>query len=256
MRTRDAGWLVLAAIVLSGCGDDAPPSITAPPDGACRQLTADDTSLPANDSEVVDCETAHTAETYLVGTFPERLADASYASDDLTTYAVSKCQPKFLKHMGADESLGMRTMLSWVWFRPTREQWTAGARWFRCDVIGGGAESEQYASLPTRTEDLLLGKPSDEWMVCASGSSVESGRKLPCSQAHQWRAVTTIQLGKEEDAYPGDEVVEKRTSKFCSDSVSAWLDYPVDFDYSYTWFGEKEWAAGNRRSVCWAATER
>ena len=45
------------------------------------------------------------------------------------------------------------------------------------------------------------------------------------------------------------------TRDFCSDSVGAWLNYPVDYDFGYTWFHEAEWEAGNRRSVCWAKTE-
>mgnify|MGYP006181110551 CR=1 FL=1 len=33
------------------------------------------------------------------------------------------------------------------------------------------------------------------------------------------------------------------------------MGYPESFDYGYTWFGEKEWNAGNRWAVCWAVTE-
>ncbi len=56
-------------------------------------------------------------------------------------------------------------------------------------------------------------------------------------------------------AYPGDRVAETRTRDFCSKSVGAWLNYPVDYDYGYTWFHEAEWKAGNRRSICWAKTK-
>jgi hypothetical protein len=34
--------------------------------------------------------------------------------------------------------------------------------------------------------------------------------------------------------------------------VGAFLDYPVDYDFGYSWFHEPEWTSGNRRSVCWA----
>ena len=46
------------------------------------------------------------------------------------------------------------------------------------------------------------------------------------------------------------------TRDYCSKSVGAWLGYPVDYDYGYTWFHEPEWDAGNRRSVCWAKTSQ
>ena len=79
--------------------------------------------------------------------------------------------------------------------------------------------------------------------------------KVPCSEKHDWRAVTTIVLGSQTDPYPGDRVVQSRTRDFCSKSVGAWLDYPVDYDFGYSWFHAPEWEAGNRRSVCWARTD-
>ena len=51
-------------------------------------------------------------------------------------------------------------------------------------------------------------------------------------------------------------LVEVRSRDFCSDSVGAWMNYPVDYEFGYTWFHEAEWQAGNRRSVCWSKTDR
>ena len=79
---------------------------------------------------------------------------------------------------------------------------------------------------------------------------------MPCTAPHAWRAVSTIKLGEPEDDYPGDRVVEVRTRDYCDQSVGALLDYPVSYDFAYTWFHEAEWEVGNRRSVCWAKTER
>jgi hypothetical protein len=92
----------------------------------------------------------------------------------------------------------------------------------------------------------------DRWLVCAAGPTVSGSVKVPCTQPHDWRAVTTISLGGQDDDYPGDRAVEVKTRDFCSKSVGAWLNYPVDYDYGYTWFHKAEWEAGNRRSVCWA----
>ena len=77
---------------------------------------------------------------------------------------------------------------------------------------------------------------------------------VPCSMRHDWRAVTTIKLGESDDAYPGDASVRSKTRSYCSESVDAWLGYPASYGYGYTWFGAREWAADNRRSVCWART--
>ena len=80
--------------------------------------------------------------------------------------------------------------------------------------------------------------------------------KIPCSQPHDWRAVTTIKLGeKSATPTPATGWCRSSTRDFCSSSVGAWLGYPVDYDFGYTWFHEAEWQAGNRRSVCWARTD-
>jgi hypothetical protein len=91
-------------------------------------------------------------------------------------------------------------------------------------------------------------------MVCAQGATVSGAVKVPCSAKHNWRAVTTIVLGDAGTSYPGDHTVQTRTRDFCSKSVGAWLNYPVDYDFGYSWFHRAEWDAGNRRSVCWART--
>src|SRR3546814_3395237 len=61
-----------------------------------------------------------------------------------------------------------------------------------CDVVSGGDQAKAYVNLPTTAKGLLgSGKPQDKWMVCAQGASVAGSVKVPCSQEHQWRAVTT-----------------------------------------------------------------
>jgi hypothetical protein len=103
---------------------------------------------------------------------------------------------------------------------------------------------------------MLSGRPNDAWMTCAVGETVTGSEKVPCSQPHNWRAVTTIKVGEPKDDYPGDRVVEARTRDYCSDSVGAWMNYPVDYEFGYTYFREAEWSAGNRRSICWARTDK
>jgi hypothetical protein len=232
--------------------------VAEPPElGACRVLTPEDITQVSNDSEVVECSEPHTAETFAVGTFPKSLtADGAYDNPDLGAFMFDTCSTRFQKFLGGDESTVMRSTLSWAWFRPSEEAWQDGARWYRCDVVGGGEQSKAFVNLPTTAKGLLLGKPDDRWMVCVNGPTVSGSVKIPCSEPHTWRAVTTIKLGQPEDPYPGDRVAEVRTRDYCSDSVGAWLNYPVDYDFGYTWFHEQEWKAGNRRSICWAKTDQ
>ncbi|HEY2878859.1 septum formation family protein [Nocardioides sp.] len=252
--------LVMLTVSVTGCfgaaGEAPPPGAMSAPDlDACRMLSPDDVSHPSNSTDPVSCDQPHTAQTYAVGALPTTFADASYDDVEVRAFAYQTCSRRFITFTGADESLAMRSILSWAWFRPSRAAWDAGARWYRCDVIGGGDQTRTYVNLPARTKGLLLGRPKDEWMVCAQGATVSGSVKVPCTAKHDWRAVTTIVLGSSGDTYPGDRAVQARTRDFCSKSVGAWLDYPVDYDFGYSWFHVAEWNAGNRRSVCWARTD-
>jgi hypothetical protein len=254
--------VLLASLVACGTEDsdsnvdpDQVDAVEEPQLGACRVLTPEDVAKPSNATRTVDCAEEHTAETYAVGDLPEELQDVAYDAEELGAYAYLTCSRKFEKFLGADESTVMRTIVSWAWFRPSEKAWGKGARWYRCDIVGGGEESEAYVALPETAAGLLAQQPPpDDWMVCVDGETVQSAPKIACTEQHTWRAVTTIKVGDPDDAYPGDRTVEVITRDYCSDSVGAWLGYPPEYDYGYTWFHEGEWKAGNRRSVCWAAT--
>lgn len=258
-----AAPLLVLAILATGCGEDTPAGAdpaqvdaTEPPAvGGCRNLEVKDTAEPTNASPLVPCTEPHTAETFAAGDLPGELHDVGYQDEELDRWAYRTCSDALVSYVGADESTVMRSILSWVWFRPSEKAWDDGARWYRCDVVGG-AVSKTLLDLPTTTRGLMARANDNHWMACARGKSVAEGAKVPCNKPHEWRAVTTIKVGEAEEAYPGDEAVVATTKAFCSDSVGAWLDYPSDYDYGYTWFGEAEWEAGNRRSVCWARTRQ
>ena len=189
--------------LLAGCTPDDQGSnldpeqvdaVTAPELGACRLLTPDDVTQTSNATRAVDCTEKHTAETYAVGRLPTEFDDAAYDAKDLGIFAYRRCSEGFQEFVGADESLAMRTVVSWAWFRPSEKAWQDGARWYRCDVIGGGDQTEEYLDLPVTAEGLLTERP-DAWLVCVDGPTV-NGMKLSCDQPHTWRAVTTIKLGR------------------------------------------------------------
>lgn len=268
MRLRHAVAAVCLALLgaaLTGCGSedqggntdpDLVDATALPTSGVCRDLSPDDVAKPANATATIDCTSRHTAETYAVGELPAEYDDVDYDDTDLGTYAYRTCSTKFAEFVGADESLVLRTTVSWAWFRPSDKAWSKGARWYRCDVIGGNSASPAYRALPTTARGMLSGRPDNSWLACATGPSVAQGEKVPCSQKHEWRAVTTVKLGQPDDAYPGDRVMESRTRSFCAASVKAWLNYPAEFEYGFTFFHQAEWKAGIRRSVCWAKTTK
>ena len=261
-------WLVVLGVVLgvlAGCSEaplapsSAPErgsgSTAAPELGACYALTPRDTSASSSSRPSVPCTRAHTAETFAIGTLPD--ATGEERSDRRHgRWVYTTCEKAFEKFLGVDESQAMRVTLSWAWFRPSAQAWEDGARWYRCDLVGGPAQATAYAALPRTAKGLFRAKPPEQWSLCASGPSVTGSRKVACSERHDWRAVTTVKLGEARDAFPGDRLVQVRSRDFCSDSVGAWMNYPVDYEYGYTWFHEADWKAGNRRTICWARTDR
>ena len=147
--------------------------------------------------------------------------------------------------------------MTWAWFRPTTDAWADGAHWFRCDVVGGGEQSKSFVALPKTAKGLLLGKPDDRWLVCVDGPSVSGSVKIPCSlAAHLARGHHDRRRQGQPTPTPATGSSRSAPATSARSSVGAWLNYPVDYDYGYTWFHEAEWKAGNRRSICWAKTDR
>ncbi len=234
----------------------APAMKDAPQLGACRQIAPKDSAQKANTVDAVDCGDGHTAQTFVVGAFPEKVTrGTAYGSPSLGRFIYDECTDRFAKFVGGDESIVIRSLVSWVWFRPTQDQWNDGSRWFRCDIVGGTPDAARYLDLPRTGRGLFSRGPVDAWMQCVKGASITAAPATPCTRAHDWRAISTIKVGKPHETYPGDKIVAARSRDFCSDSVAAMQDYPPEFDFAYAWFHEAEWKTGNRRSVCWAKTE-
>ncbi len=250
-----ATMLTLSACNYGGVQEAAADSFGVPELGACRVLVPEDISAASNAGETVDCTEEHTAETFAFGQLPGRLDDAAHDNPDMGALAFKTCTKAYLKFLGAADSWVMRTLLSGAWFRPSEDAWDKGARWYRCDAVGGNEDAASFFALPETAKGLMSsGLPDDTWMSCLDGDSVSGAPRIACSEKHTWRAVTTIKVGAEDDPYPGDRLVEVTTRDYCGDSISAWLEYPLQYKFAYTWFHEAEWKIGNRRSICWAWT--
>lgn len=250
------GVAAAALALVSACagpfgGETSADRLTPPQLGTCRDLTPEHLTAPSNATDPVPCSTDHTAQTFAIGTLPTETGSA-YDDKRHGEHVYAACQKAFGEFLGADESVALRSRLSWAWFRPSEKGWTNGARWYRCDVIGGPAGATRLKDLPSDARGMFSTELPDAWMTCARGGTVATGVKVDCTEKHDWRAVTTVKIGQPTDPYPGDRIVEVRSRDFCKDSVGGWMHYPPDYDYGYTWFREAQWSIGNRRSICWA----
>lgn len=247
--------LLAAACSRPGHRETEADRVTPPQVGACRELPAQAVDKPSNASQVVPCSQPHTAETFAVGALPKETGTA-YGDKRQGKFVYTACNDAFREYLGADESLALRSQLSWAWFRPSERGWGRGARWYRCDVVGGAEGAKRLRDLPTEVKGLFAGGPQDAWVTCARGATLPASTKVPCSEAHDWRAISTIKVGQPDEPYPGDRIVQVRSRDTCSEWIAAWSHYPAEYEYAYTWFHEAEWAAGNRRSICWTRTSQ
>lgn len=254
-RTVTLLALALVAAACGGSGSTEADRLTPPRQGACRNLTAGDLTKPSNASPIVPCTQRHTVQTFAVGTLPASTG-SGYTDPRHGRFVYEACNQAYRDFVGLDDSLAMRVQLSWAWFRPSERGWSRGARWYRCDVVGGPDGAKTLRPLPPDAHGLFSTDLPDAWLTCARGPSVPHSTKVPCSEPHDWRAVSTIKVGQPQDPYPGDRIVQVLSRDRCSEWVAAWTHYANDYDFGYTWFHAAEWAAGNRRSICWARTDR
>src|SRR5262245_54085078 len=133
----------------------APDEPTAPDVGACRKLALDDIEPAANDDPAIPCSQAHTAVTYYVADWPERLVSsaASVGDDRLTRYALHACEQHWRRTVGGTEEAWTTSIVSWAWYKPTPDQFADGAHWFRCDLVAG-QDTAHLESLPASVDGL------------------------------------------------------------------------------------------------------
>ena len=216
--TRAVLVAVLATVAFAGCGtedqgDNLDPdqvdAVDAPELGACRVLTPEDVAEPDNATKAVDCAEEHTAETFAVGDLPERV------------------RRRGLRRRGA-RRLGLPDLLEAVQGLPRRRREPGDAHRRQLGVVpavrGGLGRRRPLVPLRRgrrRRAEQGVRRPPDErqgpaprppegrpgWSAPTARPSPARSR-CPCTEPHNWRAVTTISLGEPEDDYPGDRLAE------------------------------------------------
>ena len=149
MRPRVLVIALLALVALQrvhglprGRADGEPVSVEPPAVGDCRLLEPDDIAGSSNDTDPVSCKDAHTARRSTSASSRARTPTGGRTIRRWAPRCSTPATRSFRRFTGADESLAMRTVLSWAWFGPSEAAWEDGARWFRCDVVGGTQDAE------------------------------------------------------------------------------------------------------------------
>ena len=249
---------ILSAAVIGGTLAVAtPPAMAAQPTvGECYNYPQSQAGQLNNPATPVNCNTNHTAETFHVGTLPDSLGDPNKATDNarlsLTFAACSDAK--------VNEFLGLtgRTMPSrWASFSffPSTEQYKAGERWFRCDVVL--REGTGFKTYKGTAKAYVAGKNAAIWDYCTPGVGptkepnfrVMSAQTCNTSQpGKNWIIIKTPSLGGANSKFPA--TIAGQASKKC---VAASKEYPGISKsplYFFLYPGTLEWSAGKRSATC------
>ncbi|RYP85827.1 hypothetical protein EKO23_10955 [Nocardioides guangzhouensis] len=255
LRTTMAALAAGLLVLVSGCSEEtgagdaamgAPASSTASPTpdplagaptvDACYKMTYARSQAATNGSAPVNCYDDHTTITYYVGTFPDDAA----ASDPVQVR--KDCTAHLAEGLGLSKKELRSSVFSWIWFEPTTSQWSAGARWFRCDAKAetGG----RLKLLPAGSSPILTDGVPDAYFRCVDNRN-DQGRYVTCDQKHDYRWAGYFQA-RGGASYPSRKAFEKQ-GKGCyefTDNGAYWVTWPL----------EPGWDNGDREMNCYKLT--
>jgi Septum formation len=209
-------------------------------------------------SEAVPCSQNHNAVTYGVGTLPTGLSFATIDFDELkkTKAVTDTCNQAaahtYLGHANFHPPLSLFD----VYFAPSRQQWDAGARWFRCDLgFPDFVTNDRYwlvwEPLPV---DLRAAVEADDrpFTICSSapangGFAGINDRYGKCGKGMHWVATKSVEMAKSRrEPFPGAKPTRARAIQACHSPRQ----------HGVSWAGVKQWEDGQTRAVCWERWSR
>jgi hypothetical protein len=225
-----------------------------PASGACHRITYAQAIAPTTTDTPVGCRGPHTAETYAVGRLSTAVAGHLVAVDSprVQQQVQRTCPARLGRFLGGSAEDLRLSMVRAVWFTPTMAASDAGADWFRCDVITVAGD-RRLASLTGTLKGVLArtGKARDAVAMCGTAEPGAAGfHRVPCSAAHRWRALRTVDLGGK--AYPGTGAARAAGQAPCRKAGQAAADDALDYRWGYEWPTRQQWSAGQTYGICWA----
>lgn len=103
--------------------------------------SAADVSAPHARKNPVKCSSTHTAETYLVTSWPLETKPELMDSEEALDVADSLCRA-----WGDDGLLNNGFFTYWAWYTPDPAAWAKGERWLRCDAMVRNSSTKKYKS--------------------------------------------------------------------------------------------------------------
>jgi hypothetical protein len=238
-----------ATVVLSGLVAPATSS-AAPQVGACYDYKAAVLTETSTAAPSVDCSAEHTAETYYVGVVPASFGLPSEASKAKVLSAGRPCTVKamhaYLGLQGRELPSRFRTVVLF----PTDDQWAAGERSVRCDVVLQGGL--QLRSFTGTAAALVAATPAGQFDFCTPQEpNARATAAYPClNPKKNWIKVLDQELGGPGSSFPGTGKVERKTRALCAKQGKKWDGKEKYPGWWAIWPTQIGWKDGKRSAQC------
>ncbi|NYI79682.1 septum formation family protein [Nocardioides panzhihuensis] len=184
----------------------------------------------------VSCGSAHTAKTIALGTLVSGTTrtEASITREANYSHMVKTCVRALRNKLGSTYSKRNQSAYTTAFFVPNVEQFRAGQRWFRCDVVLPGKDS--LKSLPTNRARFLEGVSlTKRTRACMSAKTNGS---YSCLSSHTYKSISAFK--KAGTTYPTLASFERAVGANCPARTRA-----------YSTPSRYEWQTGDRWVVCY-----
>lgn len=238
-----------AAVVLAGLVAPSP-ATAAPLAGACYAYKAAVLGEVSSSAPVVDCTALHTAETYYVGTLPESFGLPSKAAQARILFAGRPCTVKAMNSYLGTPDRELPSRFRTVVLFPTDDQWAAGERWVRCDVVlQGGLQLKAFAGTAAA---LVAATPASQFNFCTPAEpNARATAAYPClNPKKNWIKVLDQELGGPGSSFPGTSSVEKKTRSLCEKQGKTWNGKEKYPGWWAIWPTSVGWKQGKRSAQC------
>ena len=243
------GWAAGLGVLLAASVVVTPPNanavVAAPRVGQCYNYTfAQANTASASPTAAVSCSARHTAVTFYVGT-----VSGSTARSSTPTAAAVLLQVARVCNLRLSSSLGSTVRLTRAFpanqvFVPTVAQWSAGARFYRCDADLVSSNTS-LAAIPSNFISVIktsTGVSRYRWCLTARAATTS------CTATHYYSAITWVSLVTATAPYPGAAVTARRAASLCAAAVSRLVNRR--FAWYSLWPLSGNWAYGLRSATC------
>ncbi len=251
-----AGLGLLAASLVSGPAASAASAKAPPVQDACYDYRATASAGQVAVAVPVPCEGEHTAQTFYTRTLADGFGTPTKAGAKKRLKVAKACTTEAMNSYLGLTNTSIPSRFQIVTVFPTTEQWNAGERWMRCDVVLRGGK--QFTRFAGSAQQLVAGNPREQFNFCTPsvpGNRTKSA--YPCSKPKKnWIMVAERDLGSIGKKFPGTRAVERKAKRICQRVGNKFTERKKFFPWWSIWPTSNGWKDGDRTAQCFVPYEQ